>query len=152
MDGSAFDRLVRHIGEGASRRGLLKSAFAASVAGLGVASVLDVEDAEAKSCKKKCNEKKDKQAKKQCKKNCQQCKPNGSPCVKDKQCCTGKTGRICEIPFGASNGDDKKCCPGLGATCTPPEGPGPYCCTGEQGGREFECGPNLTCQQVVDEP
>src|SRR5687767_6258536 len=57
MDGSAFDRLVRRIGEEGSRRGLLRSAFAATVAGLGAASVLDADDAEAKSCKKKCKKK-----------------------------------------------------------------------------------------------
>ena len=70
MDGSAFDRLVRHIGEDGSRRGLLRSAFAATVAGLGAASVLGAEDAEAKSCKKKCKKKDSKAARKRCKKKC----------------------------------------------------------------------------------
>lgn len=92
MDGSTFDRLVRRISEEDSRRGLLRSAFAAAVAGLGGASVLGTEDAAAKSCKKKCNKKKSSDAKKKCKKKCN--KKNSDtdtiglrqPCTKSSQC------------------------------------------------------------------
>ena len=93
MDGSAFDRLVRHIGEDASRRGLLRSAFAATVAGLGAASILDADDAEAKSCKKKCN-KKSGNAKKKCKKKCnkkENCFASGTPCQDSAECCPETT-------------------------------------------------------------
>jgi hypothetical protein len=90
MDGSAFDRLVRRIGEEGSRRGLLRSAFAATVAGLGAASVLDADDAEAKSCKKKCNKKKDHKARKKCKKKCKNIDTDTiglrQPCTKSSQC------------------------------------------------------------------
>jgi hypothetical protein len=70
MDGPAFDRLVRGICEGGSRRGLFRSAFAATIAGLGAASVLGTEDAEAKSCKAKCHEKNSQKGRKNCLKKC----------------------------------------------------------------------------------
>lgn len=50
MDGSTFDRLARLAATTPARRSLLKSGFAAALAGLGVASLLGVDDAEAKSC------------------------------------------------------------------------------------------------------
>jgi hypothetical protein len=141
MDGSAFDRLVRHIGEDGSRRGLLKSAFA-TVAGFGVVSVVGFEDAEADSCNSKCN-KKTKNQRAQCKKNCNGGLSENKACTKDKQC-NSKKNLVCDIPFGASNGDDKKCCRGEGASCSSIPG-GPQCCTGEAGRREFKCEANV-CQ------
>jgi hypothetical protein len=135
MDGSAFDRLVRHVSEDASRRGLLKSAFAATVAGLGVASVLGTEDAEAKkdSCKKKCDKFKGKK-KRNCKKRCDdKCLEQGAFCNNDGQCCSDDR-LICEIPFGAGN-SDKKCCGGQGAICSTDA----QCCIGSAGVRAFKC-------------
>jgi hypothetical protein len=91
MDGSAFDRLVRHIGEDASRRGLLRSAVAATVAGLGAASILDADDAEAKSCKKKCNKKNSSSARKKCKKKCNKNQTNDTDTLALRQACTSSS-------------------------------------------------------------
>jgi len=149
MDGSAFDRLVRHVGGESSRRGLLRSAFVATVAGLGVASVLILDDAAAKSCKAKCENKPNRHKRAQCKKKCNQnnerCFSENKPCTSDGQCCD-KAHLVCDVPFGAGN-SDKKCCRGQGATCsTSPEGP--HCCTGEAGIREFDCVSGV-CQQCL---
>ena len=70
MKGSSFDRLARMISADASRRGALRSAFVAALAGLGGRSLLGAEDAEAKSCQKRCKKKKNKNARKQCLKRC----------------------------------------------------------------------------------
>jgi len=141
MDGSAFDRLVRHIGEDGSRRGLLKSAFAATVAGLGVASVLGTEDAEAKSCKAKCHKKNPGRGRKNCLKKCKngervKCKSENAFCGSDGECCESQH-LVCDVPFGAGN-SDKKCCRGEGASCGSTPG-SPQCCTGSAGVREFQC-------------
>jgi hypothetical protein len=146
MDGSAFDRLVRHIGEDGSRRGLLRSAFAATVAGLGAASVLGTEDAEAKSCKAKCHKKNSKKGRKNCLKKCKdgervKCKSENAFCDSPEGatgvCCSSQN-LVCDVPFGASN-SDTKCCRGAGASCTPDDQSGPKCCVGEGGEREYEC-------------
>jgi hypothetical protein len=150
MDGSAFDRLVRHIGENGSRRGLLRSAFAASIAGLGAGTLLGDENAEAKkkSCKQKCNKFKGKK-KKECKKECN-CKKENTGCNSTEgttgECCA-KQNLVCDVPFGASN-SDTKCCRGAGASCTPDDQSGPKCCVGEGGEREYEC-LNGTCVRTV---
>jgi hypothetical protein len=138
MDGSAFDRLVR--------RGLLRSAFAATVAGLGVASVLGAEDSEAaKSCKKKCKNKDSKAARKRCRKKCnkkENCRAADAPCTDSAQCCPEKTNRVCNVQRNAGN-SDRTCCGSNGAICGPPNGAGddtpPFCCAG------FNC-VNQVCQ------
>jgi len=121
MDGSAFDRLVRHVSEDGSRRGLLRSAFAAAIAGLGVASLLDAEDAEAKKGGRK-------RKRRRCKP-----KPAGSPCETSKDCCTKKTKRICAVASNAGN-SDLTCCGGEGAECGGDNDIGdnlaPFCCAG----------------------
>ena len=146
MDGSAFDRLVRHIGEDASRRGLLRSAFVATVAGLGVASLLGTEDAEAKSCKAKCRKKNSSKGRKNCLKKCKdgqrvKCKSENASCDTTEgatgECCASQN-LVCDVPPGASN-SDKKCCRGAGASCTPDGESGPKCCVGEGGEREYSC-------------
>jgi hypothetical protein len=148
MDGSAFDRLVRHVSEDASRRGLLKSAFAATVAGLGMASVLGTEDAEAKSCKAKCKKKNSAKGRRNCKKHCnadnQRCKSENASCNGDDSECCANEHLVCDIPFGAGN-SDKKCCRGVGASCSNSPG-GPHCCTGSAGRREFLCNASGLCE------
>ena len=140
LDGSAFDRFVLHIAENASRRVLLRSAFAATVVGLGVTSLLGPDDAAAKSCKAKCNKKKNKNKRAQCKKNCddnnQRCRTENASCSTDGECCATQN-LVCDVPFGAGN-SDKKCCRGQGATCESIPG-GAQCCTGEAGVRAFQC-------------
>ena len=146
MDGSTFDRLVRHIGENGSRRGLLRSAFAATVAGFGAASVLGTEDAEAaKSCKKKCKKLNSKAARKRCRKKCnkkENCFAADAPCTDSAQCCPEKTNRVCNVQRNAGN-SDRTCCGSTGAVCGPPDGAGddtpPFCCAG------FNC-VNQVCQ------
>ncbi len=148
MDGSVFDRLVRHIGEEGSRRGLLRSAFAATVAGLGAASVLSPEDAEAKKCKAKCRKKNSSRGRKNCLKKCKdgqkvKCKSENASCSTPEgqtgECCSSQN-LGCDVPPGASN-SDTKCCRGAGASCSDS---GPKCCTGEGGEREYTC-VNNTC-------
>jgi hypothetical protein len=140
MDGSAFDRLVRHIGEDASRRGVFRSVLAATVAGLGVGTLLGDEDAGAKkkSCKQKCNKFKGKK-KRECKKKCN-CRSENASCNGPEgtraECCAHKN-LVCDVPFGAGN-SDLKCCRGAGASCSTDPG-GPQCCTGEGGEREYTC-------------
>ncbi len=156
MDSTAFDRLARVIGADASRRGVLRSAFAAATAGLGITSLLSPEETDAaKSCKKKCNKKKSSAARKKCKKKCDdgqrvQCKSENAFCTSPEgqtgECCASQN-LVCDVPFGASNGDTK-CCPGPGAFCTPPGSSGPKCCVGEGGEREYECR-NNTCVRTV---
>jgi hypothetical protein len=149
MDGSAFDRLVRHIGQDASRRGLLRSALA-TVAGLGVVSVLDADDAEAKSCKAKCKKKNSTKGRKNCLKKCKdgnrvKCKSENASCNGDNECCSTQN-LVCDVPFGAGN-SDTKCCRGQGASCSAIPG-GPQCCTGEAGVREFNCVDGV-CQECL---
>jgi hypothetical protein len=128
MDGSVFDRLVRHIGEDASRRGLLRSAFAATVAGLGAASLLGSEEAEAKKGGRK-------RRRRRCKP-----KPAGSPCETSKDCCTKKTNRICAVASNAGN-SDTTCCGGQGAVCGGDnainDDVAPFCCAG------FKCSTSI---------
>jgi hypothetical protein len=57
MDSFSFDRLARFVGEDASRRGVLRSAAAAAVVGLGITALLSPQEVEAKSCQKKCKQK-----------------------------------------------------------------------------------------------
>ena len=116
MDDSAFDRLVRHIGEDASRRGLLRSAFVATIAGLGAASVLGTEHAEARRCKAKCRKKNSSKGRKNCLKKCQQNggqKQPGQLCDNSGECAAPF---ICAQPTNAGN-SDKTCCGPSGAPC-----------------------------------
>ena len=125
MDSSRFDTLVRLItadASDASRRGLLRSAFAATIAGLGAASLLGAEDAEAKSCKAKCKKKKSNNARKKCKKKCDQngnnaqCKTSGAKCKEGSNECCSAQNLICEVPIGGSS-SDTYCCGGTGSPC-----------------------------------
>ena len=149
MDGSSFDRLVRLVTEEGSRRGLLKSAFAATIAGIGGTALLSAEEAEAKSCKAKCN-KKNGNKKAQCKKKCEdgqkvKCKSENASCDGPEgatgECCASLY-LVCDVPSGAGN-SDTKCCRGAGASCTPPGASGPKCCVGEGGERQYECRNNV---------
>ena len=125
MDGSSFDKLVRHISEEGSRRGLLRSAFAAAAGGLGLTMLLGAEEAEAKSCKKKCNKKKDNKAKKKCKKKCQKQTSTaptapvgtlqpGQVCTSTAECAPPFS---CADPLISPSGGDKKCCGQANAPC-----------------------------------
>jgi len=156
VDGSSFDRLVRVVAADGSRRGLIRSAFAAAITGGVARNLLSPEDAEAKSCKAKCKKKKSSAARKKCRKKCDnngsnvQCKSENEFCASPEgqtgECCASQN-LVCDVPFGASN-SDKKCCPGAGAFCTPPGTSGPKCCVGEGGEREYECR-NNTCVRTV---
>lgn len=135
MEGSSFDRLARMISADASRRGALRSAFVAALAGLGVRSLLGAEDAEAKSCQKRCKKKKNKNARKQCLKRCNasqgQGKAAGALCDTTGECANPN---ICSIPVNDSGGD-KRCCAPAGAPCglkDPDTGDdtAPFCCRG----------------------
>ena len=141
MDGSSFDRLTRFVAADGSRRGLLRSAFAAAIAGAGTTAVLSLEEAEAKSCKAKCN-KKSGSKKAQCKKKCQKqtstapvgSKQAGVQCTTPSECALPNT---CDIPVNDGSGD-KRCCAPQGAPCglkNPDnnDDTSPFCCR------------NLTC-------
>ena len=148
MESSRFDAMTRLIGRGRTRRNVLETAMV-SAAGLGVVVLGLPELAEARK-RKKGNKKK-------------RCKKAGAACSSDKQCCTDKTNRICDVPHGASN-SDTACCGGEGVTCGGVDGEGnalgPFCCVGEAGVREFVCSqndpnnPNVpgTCIPYVEEP
>ena len=134
MDAFSFDKLVQLATSGMSRRGLVKSALVPAVAGLGVASLLGMEESAAKKKKKK------------------RCKKAGAACKSDKQCCTSKTKRICDVPHNASN-SDTACCGGQGAVCGGVNADGdqqpPFCCVGEAGERAFECSASDPAQPGV---
>jgi hypothetical protein len=144
MDGSRFDTLVRLVTAEGSRRRLLKASLVPAVAGIGAVSLLGIEDGEAKKKKKKC-------------------KKSGKPCSKNKQCCPGKTNRICDVPQNASN-SDTKCCGAEGAKCGGVDDEEnflpPFCCIGEAGVNAFICSerdpnnPNTpgTCEPAPEEP
>ena len=122
MDERTFDDVVRRWSMAGSRRGMLKSAFASTLAGLGIASLFNAEDAEAKSCKKKCKDKKDKKKRKECKEKCQTgpvtCTPKApeAPCGSSEECCPNDTKYTCGLSH--NSGLTNVCCGTQGATCT----------------------------------
>jgi hypothetical protein len=121
MDERTFDDVVRRWSMAGSRRGVLKSAFISTLAGIGVASLLDAEDAKAKkSCKKKCKKKNPKDARKRCKRKCKKnvCKPKPpeAVCVSDEECCPNETKYTCGLSH--NSGLDTVCCGTQGATCS----------------------------------
>jgi hypothetical protein len=102
MDGSPFDRLARLAATSPARRGLLRSGLATILAGIGATFWFGPDDAEAKSCEKKCYDKKsckdknDKGAKKTCKAKCKKkclCNPKlpQETCGKSGDCCPDVT-------------------------------------------------------------
>jgi len=119
MDGSSFDRLVHRIGAGTSRRALLRSAFAATAAGLGAGFLL-AGDAEAtQSCQQKCKRKNSHEARKECKRKCKHVchpKPPEAPCQHNSECCPEQTKYTCAISH--NSGLDNVCCGTQGATCS----------------------------------
>jgi hypothetical protein len=134
MDTFKFDAVARLFGSGMTRREALRGLVAGAAAVTAGGVLLQAEDVAARRRRRR-------KGKKQ---NNNRGLPEGSPCEKDGQCRSSQK-LICEIPFGASN-SDKACCRGQGATCSASE----HCCTGEAGGREFEC-VNGTCQPYVEE-
>jgi hypothetical protein len=128
MDGLKFDTLVQLVTTAASRRSLLKSALVPAVAGIGAATLLVVDEVDAKKKHKK-----------------KKCRKPGSPCSSNKQCCTSKTQNICDVPTNASN-SDHTCCGANGAKCGGVNEDGdalpPFCCIGEAGVNEFICSQN----------
>jgi hypothetical protein len=141
MDSSSFDRLARFVSKDASRRGVLRSAVAAAVAGLGLTSLLGSQQVEAASCEKKCKKKakkKDwsKKKKKACLEKCNQQdtppggKAAGTLCDTSGECAAPNT---CDIPVNDSGGD-KRCCAPTGAPCglktADDDDTSPFCCRG----------------------
>ncbi len=126
MEHTRFDRLVTSLGSGASRRGVLQLLAGAGGGGLAMAAGLSATDAKKK--KKRCKP-----------------RASGAPCSSDKQCCTKKTKRICEVPQDASS-SDTVCCGGEGAPCGGVNIDGdalaPKCCIGSAGVRSFVCSQN----------
>jgi hypothetical protein len=143
VEADRFDRFARLLSDGATRRGIVRTLGGLSLTGI-LASLLGHADAEAKKKRKK---------KKKCKKA-------GAACSTNKQCCPGKTKRICDIETGDSGGD-KECCGAQGANCGGVNEDGdalpPFCCIGSAGVNEFICSesnplnPNTpgTCIQVI---
>jgi hypothetical protein len=139
MDSFSFDRLARFVSEDASRRGVLRSAVATAAAGLGIAELLSPEEAEAKSCQKKCKQKAkqhgwSKKKKQACLKKCNTTggrgKPAGTLCDTSGECAAPNT---CDIPVNDSGGD-KRCCAPTGAPCglktADDDDTSPFCCRG----------------------
>jgi hypothetical protein len=125
MDDSTFDRLARLAAASPARRSLLKSGFAAVLAGLGAASLLGTDDVQAKSCekqcqkKKNCNQKKDNDAKRKCKDKCKKqctCIPKlpQAACTNSNECCPDQTKYTCGTSHGSGS---NTCCGTSGAIC-----------------------------------
>jgi hypothetical protein len=148
VDNVSFDRLARVVSEDASRRGVLRSAFAAAVAGLGITALLSPQEAAAKSCQQTCKKKAkqhdwSKKKKQACLKKCTQQDTAGNPqggmaagkaagtlCATPGECAAPNT---CDIPVNDSGGD-KRCCAPTGAPCGLKTKDGddtsPFCCRG----------------------
>lgn len=130
MDGTRFDALTRLVSRGATRRTLVQVAALPVAGALGVTSMLGLAGVDAKRKKRKKKKK---------------CKKSGAACTSNKQCCTGKSKNICDVPTNAGN-SDRKCCGGLGAKCGGVNDDGdalpPFCCVGEAGVNEFVCSNN----------
>jgi hypothetical protein len=142
MDTQRFDDIATTLASDQHRRGVLQIIGAAALS-LGGISLLAVDEIDARRRKKRKNRKKRKKKNKN-KKN-DRCFRAGDQCSFDDQCCPKSTGRICEVPHGASN-SDKACCGGQGAVCggVDSEGNavGPFCCVGQAGVRSFVCSQN----------
>jgi hypothetical protein len=71
--------------------------------------------------------------------------PSGARCETDRDCCTKKTLRLCDVPQNAGN-SDTVCCGGDGAPCGGVDDNGdaqpPLCCVGQAGVRAFVCSQN----------
>jgi hypothetical protein len=127
VDGSTFDKLARLAATSPARRSLLRSGLAAAIAGFGAAALSGADDAEAKSCEKKCqdkkdcNDKKDNGAKQKCKQKCKKkcaCKPKQpeEACSKSSECCPDETKYTCALSH--NSGLNTVCCGTQGAACT----------------------------------
>jgi hypothetical protein len=127
MDGSTFDKLARIAATRPARRALLRSGFAAVLAGIGATSLFGADDAEAKSCEKKCqkkkdcDEKKDNDAKRKCKAKCKKkctCIPKQpeASCVQSSECCPDQTKYTCALSH--NSGLNTVCCGTQGALCS----------------------------------
>jgi hypothetical protein len=117
VDRDRFDTLTRALGTGTSRRGALRAAGAAAGL-LGLGGLLAAGEAEARKGGKK-------RRRRRCKPT-----PGGEECQSSKDCCPGKTRRVCAEPFN-SPGDPKVCCRPEGEMCEFPSD----CCNG------FTCPP-----------
>jgi hypothetical protein len=147
METTTLDTIARTLGTGITRRSALRGLFAGTAAAVAGGALLQPEETSARKRKKKGGKKGSTQPTTG---QPQSGQPTTTPglaegarCSSDGQC-TGSAHLICEIPYGAGN-SDKACCRGVGATC----GGNLHCCTGEAGGREFQC-VNGTCQPYVE--
>ena len=124
MDSTRFDTLTRDVAAATSRRGLLGSTFAGTLAGLGLAPLLGAEETEAaKSCKKKCQKKDNKDARKKCKKKCKPTDTITNPNANTKalrQACTSTEECIGDLLCQGAN--SQQSCPGqeVGTFCCVP--------------------------------
>ena len=143
MDTTTFDGIARNLGSSMTRRSALRGLFAGALAVAAGGALLHTDDVSARKRKKQPKGGKRNPGTTNPQPQPAQGQPEGSACSSDNQCQFSEN-LICEIPFGASN-SDKACCRGAGATC----GGNLHCCTGEAGGREFQC-VNGTCQPYVE--
>ena len=149
METTTIDTIARNLSGSMTRRSALRGLFAGAAVVAGGA-LLQVEDVSAKKRKKKGGKKGGKGGTQPATGQPESGQPTTTPglaegarCSSDGQCSSAEH-LICEIPYGAGN-SDTACCRGVGATC----GGNLHCCTGEAGGREFQC-LNGTCQPYVE--
>jgi hypothetical protein len=127
METAHFDQLVANVGQARTRRSAVRFLGAAllGTSGLGL---LGLSHSDARRRRKK----KGKHGKGMGK-NTDRCLTAGAFCEQDEQCCTEKTGRICEVAANASN-SDTTCCGGIGAPCggvnDDLDALAPFCCAG----------------------
>jgi hypothetical protein len=135
MDSVKFDGVARLVSRGQTRRETVRGLLAGAVA-LG-AAVAGLDQASAKPRRRPRR---------------QVCKRAGAFCQSNKQCCPGKTKRICAVSSQAGN-SDKTCCGGQGAVCGGANVDGdalkPHCCAG------FVCSSTTSargiCQRVPED-
>jgi hypothetical protein len=111
MDHSTFDRLARAISAMGTRRSVLRSLTIAGIAGVGLATLSDVSELEAK-----------KGGHKRRKRRCRPTVPQAA-CQTNKECCTKKTKYRCGTSHGSGT---NTCCGSPGAIC---KGGTLDCCT-----------------------
>jgi hypothetical protein len=125
MDTQRFDEIVAAVTQRQTRRGLIQTLGAAAMSAGGI-GFLGLTQSEAR----RRGRKKGKHGKGKGKDRCLKA---GAFCERDEQCCTEKTGRICEVAANASN-SDTTCCGGIGAPCggvnDDLDALAPFCCAG----------------------
>ena len=141
MDDLTFDRLARLVSTDASRRTVVRSAGASALGALGLAALLDSEEAPAKKGGKK--------KKRRCRRFNASCNPNGKNCCQGLKC---EEGACCK-KLGTKCTDGSECC-GTGICDNVTPGSQHTICCNLEGNfcsKERDCCDGFTCNEQTNE-